>query len=156
MQSDEPNHHLAHVKAWMKSTTGLPRERQVELFERALEALWQRAHRTLGEVTLTAIVDRVLYTASEHYPPVASLKVERTGIQFEAFRERESLLDDNLLDAIRLVLVELLTVLGNLTGEILTPALHAELSKITPTASTGSAAQSEPGNAVRNGKKTKP
>jgi len=27
--------------------------------------------------------------------------------------------------------VELLTVLGNLTAEILTPALHAEISKVT-------------------------
>jgi len=30
------------------------------------------------------------------------------------------------------VLVEFLTVLGNLTAEILTPELHAELVKITP------------------------
>jgi hypothetical protein len=35
-----------------------------------------------------------------------------------------------LREAIRFVLVELLTVLGNLTAEILTPALHAEISRV--------------------------
>ena len=45
-------------------------------------ALWNRANLTLGEVTLTAIVDRVLYSAAEQFPPFESLKVEPAGIDF--------------------------------------------------------------------------
>ena len=39
-----------------------------------------------------------------------------------------------IVAAIRFVLVEFLTVLGNLTAQILTSALHAELSKGHPLA----------------------
>jgi hypothetical protein len=101
----------------------------VTLFEGALSALWRRAEITLGEVTLTAIVDRVLYTASETHPFLSTLKIERAGVSFEGFREQGAR-HANLREAVRLVLVEFLTMIGHLTDEILTPALHAELSKV--------------------------
>jgi hypothetical protein len=80
-------------------------------------------------VTLTAIVDRVLYTASETHPFLSTLKIEAAGISFDGFREQGAQ-HANLHEAVRLVLVEFLTVIGHLTDEILTPALHAELSKV--------------------------
>ena len=68
MPSDEANH-AAYVAAWWtEAARGLPPALLISLFERATSALWRRAEVTLGEVTLTAIVDRVLYTASETYP----------------------------------------------------------------------------------------
>jgi hypothetical protein len=57
------------------------------------------------------------------------LKIEKAGISFDGFREQGAQ-HENLAEAVRLVLVEFLTVLGHLTDEILTPALHAELSKV--------------------------
>jgi hypothetical protein len=125
--------HAAYVKAWLdraaKAKT-LPPAQLVTLFERALGALWRRAEVTLGEVTLTAIVDRVLYTASETHPFLSTLKVEKAGTVVDGFL-RLGAHHPNLLEAVRLVLVEFLTVLGHLTDEILTPALHAELSKVS-------------------------
>jgi len=122
--------HAECVEAWLERTAKtLAPAQLVTLFERALSALWRRAEVTLGEVTLTAIVDRVLYTASETYPFLSALKVEETGIGFDRFREQGAHVA-NLPEAVRLVLVEFLTVLGHLTDEILTPALHAELSKV--------------------------
>lgn len=152
MQPDELNHHFAHVNAWMKRAQDLSRERRFQLFEQALDALWRRANRTLGEVTLTAIVDRVLYTAAERYPPLASLKVESAGIQFHEFRARVNTLDSGeLFDAMGFVLMEFLRVLGSLTGEILTPALHSELSKIAPMDSAeNSGSKGQPGARARN------
>ena len=130
MLPDEANH-AAHVEAWLEGAAKtLPRTQLVTLFERALVALWGRAEVTLGEVTLTAIVDRVLYTASETYPYLSTLKVEKTGASFDEFRQQGAQ-HANLPEAIRLALVEFLTVLGHLTDEILTPALHAELSKVS-------------------------
>jgi hypothetical protein len=133
MPADEANH-AAFVEAWLdeaaKSPTSLPPAQLVSLFERAMGALWQRAHVTLGEVSLSAIVGRVLYTASEQYPILSTLKIEGTGIRFDEFRQGAVEQDGDLPEVARFVLVEFLTVLGNLTDEILTPALHAELARV--------------------------
>ena len=145
MRPDETSH-AAYVKGWLDGAAKRPKSLStallVSLFERAMGALWRRAQVTLGEVTLAAIVDRVLYTASEKYSSLSMLKVEGTGVSFGEFRQRGAAQhDSDLREVIRFVLVEFLTVLGNLTDEILTPALHAELARV---------ALEEPGN-VRAG-----
>ena len=129
---DTPSH-VAHVDAWLKrSAKDLSPEVLLQLFERALGVLWARTTTTLGDVTLTAITDRVLYNASEQFPLFSSLEVEPTGgIQFRELRARVSSVSvSELKEAIRFVLVEFLTVLGNLTAEILTPELHSALSHV--------------------------
>jgi hypothetical protein len=122
---DEGTSHEAFVDAWLRGATEkLPPAAFAVLLERSLDALWRRAQVSLGDVTLGAIVDRVLSVASESYPPVATLKVKEAGVSFDDLSgtiER---------DAVRFILVELLTVVGNLTDEILTPELHAALSKV--------------------------
>ena len=119
------------VDAWIEGAArGLPVDALLEVFQQAFDALWRRAQLTLGDVTLMAIVDRVLYNAAERFPALSSLTVEPAGLRTEPLRKRPRSLDkDELLEGIRFVLVEFLTVLGNLTAEILTPALHAELAK---------------------------
>ena len=130
--------HSKHVNNWMKqATSGLSPEELLDLFEQAMAVLWNRAHLILGDVTLSAIMDRVLYNAAERFSPFESLKVEPTGIDFAELHEQENVFDDgDLAEGIRFVIVEFLVVIGNLTGEVLTPALHSELSKITPKDST--------------------
>ena len=132
MSSEEASH-VACVEAWVhRAANGPARAHLIGSFERAVNALWRRAEVTLGVVTLTAIVDRVLYTASERYPLLSTLKVEDAGVRFDEFREQGAATHDGyLVEAARFVLIEFLAVLGNLTAEILTPALHAELSKVT-------------------------
>jgi hypothetical protein len=128
----EETDHSTCVDAWIeRAAKGLPPALLIQVFEDGFGMLWRRAHQTLGDVTLTAIVDRVLYTAAEQFPHLASLKVEATGVRFRELHEHASSLHhDQLAEGIRFVLVEFLTVLGNLTSDILTPALHAELSKV--------------------------
>jgi hypothetical protein len=144
----DANDHSACVNAWVeRAANGLSSERLVHSFERAFSALWRRAHHTLGDVTLIAIADRVLYNAAEHYPILSSLRVEATGLRSQKLRDSaQSLPREQLAAGIRFVLVELLTILGNLTSEILTPALHAELAKMGPE-DTSSSAQTTPPNA---------
>jgi hypothetical protein len=132
MANDEDADHAAQVEAWLDRTAkGLAPSELINLLERALGALWQRAEVTLGDVTLIAIVDRVLHTASEKYAFLSALEVAKTGIVFEGLRELAAR-SDSVHEALRVVLVEFLTVLGHLTDEILTPALHAELSRVEP------------------------
>ncbi|MFY0582419.1 hypothetical protein ACN28S_56375 [Cystobacter fuscus] len=103
----------------------------LDLFERALDALWRRAHMSLGEMTLMAIVDRVIHQGSEKFPPLARLEVKTSGVHFAELRHSAQMLDRELLEESLVFLVyELLRVFGTLTGEILTPGLHAELQKV--------------------------
>jgi hypothetical protein len=126
--------HAACVDAWLGGAADLSPAEIADHFERGLAALWHRAVRTLGEVTLAAIVDRVLYTASEKYPLLAAVKVEGRDIRLSASaEERAAFPRAELLEAARFVLVEFLAVLGSLTAEILTPGLHAELLALKAT-----------------------
>jgi PAS domain S-box-containing protein len=127
----DENDHIASVNAWMdRVATGLPPKRLFAAFERDFAALWLRAYQTLGDVTLPAIVDRVLNIAAEQFPMLSALRVEVTGLRGEGLRARAaSLPNDQLASAVRFVLLEFLTVVGDLTAEILTPALHAELAR---------------------------
>lgn len=130
---DQGRHALA-VDDWLARAPSTTPERRLALFERAFAALWGRTRNTLGDVTLEAITNRVLFSASERFPSFSSLTVEPTrGIQSEGLRgQLHSLSDAELREGIRFVLVEFLTVLGNLTAEILTPELHRELSLVAP------------------------
>ena len=125
--------HAAWVDAWLdRSAKSLSPELLLQLLEAALGAVWGRTRTTLGEVALTVIAERVLHNASEKFPVFASLKVEPAGgIECSELRERiSSAHGSELRDGIRFVLVEFLTVLGNLTAEILTPELHEELGSV--------------------------
>jgi len=116
-----------------EAAKGLPPGQLLQLFEQTMGALWNRTHRTLGSVTLGAVTDRVLINASERFAPFESLKVEAKGIDFQELRERTDIFGDGkaLAQGIQFVIVEFVSVIGNLTGEILTPGLYLELSKIT-------------------------
>jgi hypothetical protein len=123
------NDHEAAVTAWFERAQDRSVGSLVQTFENTFAALWQRSHLTLGEVTLTAIVERVIHTATEQYPLLTSVEIGATGLGCQSLRSQAGLRQDQVSPAVRFVLVEFLTVLGNLTAEILTPALHAELSK---------------------------
>jgi len=126
--------HSRCVNTWIaRVVDGTPSPRVIDAFEAAFAALWQRAHLTLGEVTLAAIVTRVLCSAEQQFPFLASLKLEEAKLDCEQLRvTAPSLPTEQLVDGIRFVLVELMTVVGNLTADILTPALHAELCNASP------------------------
>jgi hypothetical protein len=130
----DENEHAAVVTAWLESCApGLPSKRLAALFEQALQALWGRAHVTLGDVTLSAIVDRVLHVAADEHPVFSGVKIDASGIRLDEFRDQaESLPVEQLAAGIRFVLIEFLSVLGSLTAEILTSPLHAQLLRVVP------------------------
>ena len=116
---------------WVKRASGLPPVQVVALFDLALSALWRRARRTLGEITLSAIVERVLATSSELHPLLAGIRLDHGRISSEELRRRAAdLSEETLRAAFSAVLTDWLTVIGNLTAEILTPALREALGEI--------------------------
>ncbi len=133
----ESDHERA-VNAWLQGVAARSTEELLRAFEAGFGALWQRAHLTLGDMTLVAIVDRVLRTAKEQYPVLASIEATPSGLCCQRLQTLQTLQTlpgirhGDFADAIRFVLTEFLTVLGNLTAQILTPALQAELSRGPP------------------------
>lgn len=135
---DENDAHAAYVAAWLEGAAeGLPTPGLIDLLELACNAFWARVQPTLGVVTLGAIVDRVMLTASEHFPPFASLAVGPTGVRCDGLRAwAEGLREEQLKPALHFLLVEFLTVLGRLTAEVLTPALYTALRTVRLAAPT--------------------
>lgn len=130
--ADQGDRHVTCVNTWLDRAKRLPPLHLLDAFQAAFDALWARAHRSLGDVTLTAIVDRVLCSASDAFPELGAMQAEPGRLPFRQFRAHAGRLPpQERADAIRFVLVELLTVLGNLTAEILTPALHSALSNVS-------------------------
>ena len=129
-----PPHRSSHalaVEQWLEDAAAdLPAPRLIALLELALATLWVRANRTLGEVTLGAIVDRVLYLASERYPFLAISRSAADPVRFEVHQLGAVQHDKRLRDVIGFVVAELIGVLGNLTDEILTPGLLEALDDI--------------------------
>src|ERR1700687_3801796 len=83
--------HAACVDAWMaRVAKDLPSELLLKLFEQAFDALWRRTQVALGSVTLTAIVDRVLYNGAERFPLFSTVKVAATGVRCDELHEHAS------------------------------------------------------------------
>jgi hypothetical protein len=123
--------HQTCVDGWLEEQAkDLALPQLLTLLDRALATVWQRAQRTLGDVTVRAIMDRVLHTAADSHPVLSSLKLEAGGVRSGDLAGRVRSREE-LTDAMRFLLVEFLTVLGNLTADILTPALHSELTAVT-------------------------
>jgi hypothetical protein len=142
--ADKPNH-TGSVDAWMDEVAkGAAAADLIRHFESAFRALWRRADTTLGNVTMMAIVDRVLYTAKERFPALAGLELQPEGIDAKALLDGGRELDGAELAAgVRFILIEFLTVLGKLTAEILTLALHDELARIIATAAADETAKAK-------------
>jgi hypothetical protein len=74
------------------------------------------------------------------HPVLSALHLRGNGISTHELREMAgSLREDELAEALQCVLVGFLALLGTLTADILTPALHAELGGLGPDEAPASA-----------------
>lgn len=137
-----PRDHQERVEAWLAHAgAGASSPTLVALLQSALDVLWRRAQQTLGDVTVRAIVSRALLTASSRHPLLRTLMVDAEGVSCAtladavgAARQGASVGPTDpvaVRAAVRDVLVELLTVLGDLTANILTAALHDALMSVS-------------------------
>jgi len=133
MSVDEGSLHSKQVDDWIKqNAAGLSSEKLVVIFGAAIQAIQRRAEVTLSEVTLTAIFDRVLHTSRKEFPFLSDVKLESSRIALDALMTHvDDLERDTVTEAFRFLLIGLLTLLGNLTADILTKPLYRELFKVT-------------------------
>jgi hypothetical protein len=129
---DEPSH-AAVVDAWIaRSLHGSASADVLELFRAAFEGLWYRAATTLGSATLIAIAERVLATVAANHPFLLAISSRpNTDSRWkQQLHDRLSAVPvPELIAGLRFTLIELLTILGRLTAEILTLELHAAVTE---------------------------
>lgn len=133
----QDSHELTHravVDAWIEQAIDDANPAEiVELFRAAAEALWNCAVTTLGSVTLIAIADRVLSTVTRRYSFLSAINVRPNGDARWKQHLRERLVQvprQELVDGLRFAFTEFLIVIGRLTAEILSPALHAAILEV--------------------------
>jgi hypothetical protein len=119
--------HEICVDSWLTRAARVERAEPLRLLERAMGPLWKRASSTLGSVTLAAIARRVRMTTVAHHPTLAGLDVSEKGVSLGGIPTTDDTRED-VQAGVREFLVQFLTIIGSLTAEILTPALHATLA----------------------------
>jgi hypothetical protein len=122
------NQHQKVVAAWA-SRVGSPTDAVafIRLHQTALTAVWNRANVTISEVTLAIVADRAVFTSQEKFPWISVLKAEESGINLDVLFE-SSVDRAELGKGLQCLITEFLTVMGGITEEIITPALHKALS----------------------------
>ncbi len=129
MSNFQKDIHSKLIKEWEHTNAnGLNSDQHVRLLEKAIRAIELRAETTLSVVTLTLILDRVLHESKDRYPLLSEAFIESNRLSFEKMHNHHK--SENLIEPIRHVLVELLTVLGRITADILTTPLNKELLKV--------------------------
>jgi hypothetical protein len=126
--------HATFIEGWMAraGAPNLPPTALVALCDQALGTIWQRARLPLGEITLDAIANRVVQIAREKYPFLSGLRRDSTGISLRELGTQKNppVQTAELREGLCFFLIEFLNVIGTVTGDILTPGLRAEMSKL--------------------------
>ncbi|TMQ07899.1 MAG: hypothetical protein E6J90_42035 [Deltaproteobacteria bacterium] len=129
--------HDAVVDAWLARSIDHGSSIEiVRLFHAALDVVWNSTVTILGSVTLTAIAERVLHNATERYTFLAAVDPRSNGDARGVERLYERLATvprAALIEGLRYGLIELLTILGALTANVLRADLHRALEAITTT-----------------------
>ncbi len=125
--------HVLCVKNWEdKNAKDLGEGPHVQLFIRALDSIQNVARITLSRVTLKVIIDRVLHQSKAIYPMLGDVKIKDESLNFNDLLAQMDQYDpDLLIPALRHLLIELLSILGRITADILTGPLHKELLSVT-------------------------
>ena len=115
----------AFVESWLRRRAATP---DVALLAQdTLDLLWARARRSLTELSLQALARTALENAVKEFPLLADTRVTQRGFELGASAEAPRA---DLLAALGDLLVELLALVEDTSGDILAPALEAELLRV--------------------------
>ena len=126
--TDATWNHALIVARWVARIRSLPQHRQRDVAHVAVNALWARTWQSMGEGTLI-IFDRVLAEATRQHPILGTLQVDHEGVNVRDWAPGAE--RDWALDALACLVADYLVTVGDLTADILTPALHRELARST-------------------------
>lgn len=126
--------HTEVVNAWLeRAGKDASTDDLLGLFEKAWGALWRRSVSAVGEIVLESLGERIRAAGVDRYPFLSPLQLNTGEVACTALAGSSSAVEQpRLQEALGFLLVEFLTVIGDLTDQVLTPGLHAELSRLTP------------------------
>jgi len=131
--------HHAVVSAWFARARDLSDDALVDSAEAVLHDLWARAVGALGDVTVGAVLRRVVVHSVERHPLLRPVTVGAIGPRLSGLRSPSPpAAEGATAEALAALLVETLFVLGYMTADVLTPALHDVLAR--PDVAAGPAA----------------
>jgi hypothetical protein len=120
--------HEAAQRILEQRITHARKEEVVALYDDLLRTIWGRLLPTLGRVSVTAIMERSLALTVERHPFMQVLRVERNGISTETLREQlEGRGRDEIRDAMKELVANLIDLLAMLTGDIIVRRLLSEI-----------------------------
>ena len=133
MTSNSNSTHQDIVSLWEeKNIKGLCRDQAIQVFQNALQALQQRCLVTLSNITLQVILDRIIHQGIEEFPLLMEINLELDGLNFSNLHQKKDHFElSEINKAFRYLLIETLTIIGNITSEVLTAPLHKELMEVT-------------------------
>lgn len=132
MYESQNDIHSKSVEDWEnKAAKGLTPDQHVLLLEKAISAVEVRACVTLSSVTLMVVLERVLQKCCNDFPILSTVVLDPHFLSFEELHNNENYNSDDISQALRFLLLELLRVLGRITAEILTVPLHNQLLEVT-------------------------
>lgn len=124
--------HTKQVEAWKSKNSGLSNKELIQLFINGILAVRRRSLGTLSNVTVTAVIDRILLECQERFSVLSEIKNDSEGLHFSKFSDQiMDFKSNDVQEALQELLLELLEVFGNITADILTKNLHQELMIIT-------------------------
>jgi len=133
MKADQNYTHKELVNLWEdKNTTDLRDEQLIQVYASAFHAIESCCLATLSRVTISIVTDRVLHLGSEKHPILSLVTIEPSGLSLKGVVQNiKNYKTEELRGALSYLLVEFLTVIGNITSDVLTQSLHKELMKVT-------------------------
>jgi hypothetical protein len=128
-QKADDEQHSAFVTAWLaEATAGLSPEQVLDLAEEALNRLWRRVNLSIGVLTLQAILDRAIFVSADLWPPIGRIRVDATGVHCRDLRQdADAETAATMIAGFRGLFITLLTILSDLTADMLTTALYQTL-----------------------------
>ena len=133
MKADQDNPHRALVKLWEeKNTNVLNDEQLLQVYGSAFQAIEKCCSATLSRVTINVVIDRVLHLGSEKFPILSLVEIDHSGLCLKGLTQNiKNYKTEELKKALTYLIVEFLTVIGNITSDVLTASLHKELMEVT-------------------------
>lgn len=121
--------HVRCVDAWLGRHAPHSSLEALEALESGLGAIWSRASVAISEVALATILGSVLHKARKRWAPFSAITVSLHGAHVDRSRV-EGVAFHELVAGVRYVLIEFLELIGVLNTDVLSAALHDELSYV--------------------------
>lgn len=132
MNRTKDTRNTQQVDAWIRQNLkSLPSNQIGPIFCVALQKILNRTLVTLSEVTLNAVLDRVLYQSQKEFPQLSGLEVKNFQDCLSTLQVSFNEDPTKACEAFRFFLIELLNILENLTAGIIMEPLYQELSMVT-------------------------